>query len=217
MSKARLLLAACFTMFAFSALASATASATGGAWMVNGTLLVGTAALANGLVLSFGTLSALGVEVQCKAHEVLINGGLIEHPDWLLAKDLTFHECGVLNAGSNCKLPNSNNALILTLAVHGLALLDPGAPLNTLILLLPLPSKTFAVIPFEGEKCALLGNQPVTGDVDLLIHEGRDEKLLHLVLVLSLPGLLKVGSSEAELHGLDFDIRLASDLPWSFL
>ncbi len=220
MSRAKLLFAASIAVLAFSAMASATASAATG-WDVNGTLLVGTAALANtALVLAFGKLESAGVEVQCQGHEIEISEGFIRHPDELLAKDLTFHKCKVLNpATSECKLSNET---ILTSALHGLAELDTkGSTLNTLILILPLPSKTFAVLTFEGEKCALAGNQPITANknpaIDLLIHEGGISLLLHLVLAFSLPESLRLGSSEAKLGGLDFDIKLANDQTWAFL
>lgn len=221
MSKAKLLIAASFAVFAFSAVAATTASAAEGDWDVNGTLLVGTAALANtALVLSFGRLVASGVEIQCKAHEIEIKNGFIRSPDEILAESLVFHSCKVINEGTtNCKLSEET---ISTQPIHGLAELDTkGNPLNTLILILPLPSKTFTVLNFTGETCALLGNQPVTAAknpaIDLLIHHGGVPLLLHLVLAFSLPESLRVGSSEAKLLEVDADIKLANNQTWAFL
>ncbi len=215
MSRAKLLVAAGFAVLAFSAMAVSTASA---AWDVNGTLLVGTAALANALVLSFGELKSAGVEIQCQAHEIEIKNGFIREPDEVLAEGLTFHSCKVLNAETECKLSSET---IATLPIHGLAVLDEGKVLNTLILILPLPSKTFSVLKFEGEKCALLGIQPITANknpaIDLLVHEGGVPLLLHLVLAFSLKESLHLGSNEATLEGLDADIRLANDQTWAFL
>ncbi len=216
MPKAKSMVAATFTVLAFSALSVSTASA---AWDVNGTLLAGTAALTNALVLSFGKLKTAGVEIQCQAHEIEITNGFIREPDELLAGSLAFRSCRILNGeATNCNLSSET---ISTLPIHGLAVLDEGKALNTLILILPLPSKTFSVLKFEGATCALLGVQPITAAknpaIDLLVHEGGVPLLLHLVLAFSLKESLHVGSSEATLEGLDFDIRLANDETWAFL
>ncbi len=212
MSRGRLLLAACLAVFAVSAVASASASAV---WDVNGTLLVGSAQIASpAKVLEHGKLEipAVPINVECTSTELGLTEAFIVHPDELRASSVTFKECV---ATAPCSIGNEKT--ISTLAIHGLAELD--GPLNTLIKLLPLPSKTFAVIKFEGSSCALLGNQPVTASgaiVDLLIHEGVHPRVLHLVLAFSLPGL-KVGSDEATLKGLDFDAQLVSGKTWNFL
>ncbi len=221
MSKARLLFVTCFVVFAASALVSATASAAVSGWEVNGTLLAGTAAIASKApVLHSGRLVAAGVELECTGSTVDIVGGFIRHPDEVLANGLVFHGCEVTNeAATNCKLKATT--LISTLPLFGLAELDGASSLNTLILASPLPSKTFAVIPFEGEKCALAGNQPVTQSkfpaVSLLIHEGGVSAVLHLVLAFSNAASLKLGNSEATLSGADADVQLASGLPVAFL
>ncbi len=212
MSRGRLLLAVSLAVFAVSAVASATASAV---WDVNGTLLVGSAQIATpAKVLARGKLEvpAAGVNVECSKTELGLTEAFIVHPDELRVQSVLFKEC---SATAPCSIGNGET--ISTLAIHGLAELD--GPLNTIIKLLPLPSKTFAVIKFEGETCALLGAKPVTATgaiVDLLIHEGFDPRVLHLVLVSSLPGL-KVGSDEATLKELDFDVKLVSGLTWNFL
>jgi hypothetical protein len=86
-----------------------------------------------------------------------------------------------------------------------------------LILVLPDTKNTLFTIKFEGEICALLGTQPVTGGLDLLIHEGSDPAARHLVLAFSLKGQLKIGSDEDELVGLSGDLELASKETWNFL
>jgi hypothetical protein len=210
MSKTKLVVVGCFAAFALSALASASASA---AWDVNGTLLVGTAALLNStLVLAHGSLEVVGagVTLECTAKEIGINGGEIVHPDEIRIKDLTFKSC-VAN-GANCSLAEAN---ILTLPLHGLAELD--GKLGVYIKLLPLPSKTAAVLTYEGANCALKGVQPVTGTFDLLAPTGQDPSVLQLANIFSLPGSVKVGSSEGKLSGLHIDLRLASGLTWNFL
>ncbi len=213
MSKGKPLLAACFAAVALSAMVSASASAATG-WDVNGTLLVGSAQIATpAKLLAHGKLEVpeWGVNFECVSTELGLTEAFIVHPDELRIKSVTFKECG---ATAPCSIGNGRT--ISTLSVHGLASLDG---LNTLIKLLPLPSKTYAIIKFEGETCPLLGNQPLTATgaaIDFLIHEGADPRVLHLILGFSLPGL-KVGSDEATLKGLDLDAKLVSGLTWNFL
>jgi hypothetical protein len=210
MSRTKLVIAVCFAAFALSALAAATASA--GSWDVGGkTLATGSkAAIASPIkVLEHGELVAAGVKIVCSATELGISGGELVGPDEIRAKDLTFKNC---TASEPCSLANET---VLTLALHGLVELD--GTLAAAVKLLPLPSKTFAALHFEGEKCALLGVQPVTGTADLLAPAGKDPSVLQLVNGFSLPGSLKVGSSEGTLTGLRTDIQLESKETWNFL
>ena len=182
----------------------------GGGWDVNGAPLVGAAELAGTIkVLEHGVLEAAGVKVECTSTEIGVSGGEIVFPDQIQAKDLTFKSC---KSTAPCSLASET---ILTLPIHGLAELDGTS--GTLIKLLPLPSKTFALLHFEGETCALLGIQPVTGTLDLLAPSGKNPNVLQLVSVFSLTGSLKVGSSEATLSGLTGDVKLASGQTWNFL
>lgn len=193
--------------------ANQTRHLTGGSWDVNGTPLVGAAALAGTIkVLEHGSLIVhiAGVRIECLSQELGIEGGEIVAPDEVRAKSLEFKECAATEGP--CTLQET---VIKTLALHGLAELD-GA-LGTLIKILPLPSKTFAAVNFLGTTCALAGVQPVTGTVDLLAPSGKDPAILQLVRVFSLPGSLKVGSDEALLTGLEGDVQLASGQPWNFL
>ncbi len=182
----------------------------GGGWDVNGTPLVGTAALAGTIkVLEHGSLEAAGVKVECTSTEIEVSSGELVAPDQIRASDLTFKGC---KATAPCSLASET---LLTLAIHGLAELDGTS--GTFIKLLPLPSKTLAVLHFEGSTCALLGLQPVTGTLDLLAPSGKSPNVLQLVKVSSLVGGLKVGSSEATLSGLNGDVKLASGQTWNFL
>jgi hypothetical protein len=212
MPRFRLIIAACFATIAVGAVASATASAAG-EWDVNGTKLAGTAALASpAKVLEHGKLVVVGagVTVECTSTELGISGGEIAAPDQLRVKSIEFKTCTA--NGENCKL---EEAAIKTEALHGLAELD--GTLATFIKVLPLPSKTFAVLHFTGELCAISGAQPVTGTADLLAPSGKDPSVLQTVNAFSLKGSLKVGSSEAELAGLKTDIKLVSGQTWNFL
>jgi|SRR6185312_12625507 len=221
MSRAKLLVAAGFAVLAFSAVV-ATSALAAGEWDVNGVPLGSgkSAEIAKTAhVGQNGKLSSATVEVTCEGGELLIKNGFIVAPDEVVAEDITFHGCKTTGASAaNCSL---SSTLILTLAVHGLAELDEGLRLNTVILLLPLPSKTFAVLNFTGEKCAVAGAQPVTSSknpaVVLLIDEGYLSKKVHLVLAFSLKESLKLGNTEATLLEADGDFQLASGAEWNFL
>jgi hypothetical protein len=219
MSRAKLLVAACFVVFGMTALAASTASA--GNWDVNGTPLTsGSVALAStALVLNAGILEieATGeaITVKCEAHELLINEGKLEGPDNISAKDVTFHGCKTTGtSAAHCTVPD----LILSVGVKGLATLD--GTLSTLIKVEPATKTVFATIKFgsvtEGS-CAIEGGNAVTGGIDLLIHEGFHSAVTHRVLAFSLPGGLKVASNPASLKELVGDLKLNSGLPWNFL
>jgi len=211
MSRAKLIVTACFAILAVGALMATTASA--GEWDVGGTKLVGSEAIQSpAKVLEHGSLTVhvAGVVVECVSGELGIEGGEIVAPNEVRAKSLDFKECSVTKG--ECTL---QEALIATLALHGFAELE--GTLGTLVKVLPLPSKTFAVIHFLGAKCALLGFQPVTGTADLLAPSGKDPSVLQKVNAFTLPGGLHVGSDEALLVGLSGDVQLASGKTWSFL
>jgi hypothetical protein len=211
MPRTKLVIMACFAMFALSALAAATAFA--GEWDVNGKPLVGTKEIASPIkVLAHGVFerSGVGPTFECLASEMAINGGELVAPDELRAKDLTFKECR--SDLPNCFLGVQN---ILTLPIHGLAELD--GTLNTLLKILPLPSKTFIILKWEGATCVFFGFEHITGTFDLLMDEGRDPKVLQQALAFSLKGSLREGEGEGTLTGLTGDIKLASGETWNFL
>jgi hypothetical protein len=180
-----------------------------GQWDVNGTKLVGYAPLAStATVLSHGELVAAGVGVICTGSTVGITFGELTQSE-VRAQDLTFSKC---TATKPCSLASET---LLTLPLHGIAQLDGTS--NTLVTVLPLPSKTIAVIRFEGAECALLGAQPLTGTLDLLIDGGGEAAATHVVLGFSLKGALKLGSSEATFTAFTADLKLASEQTWKFL
>ncbi len=218
MSKAKLLGLAAFAAFAIMAPATAIAN-TGGEWLVNGTRLANGATLRllpTALVLAFGHLKITGVgSIECTGEQIEIEEGQIIGPDGILANKIGFKECAVTES-EVCKLEGEK---IQSVPIDGLASLDlQGFPasLNAYILLLPKTKAIFATIKFIGASCALLGTQPIQGSISLLVHGALHELLLHLVLTFSLPKALKVGSTEAELLGLDFDIALLQHEKWGF-
>lgn len=214
MSK-RLIGVACFAVFALGACGSALASP-GGHWMVEGHELGAGESrefLPNGLVLSPGhfVILTLNILFQCLGHFIGIEQGRIIGPDEILIKSIVFKECA---SPPPCPIEVGE---IRTVPVHGLASLDLPGSLNAYILILPETKTTLATVKFTGSECPLLGTQPITGDLSLLIHEAEHEKLLHLILAFSLPKALRIGSDELDLLGFDFDLALASHELWSFL
>lgn len=212
MPRFRLIIAACLATFAVGAVASTAALAA--SWHVNGTELKGSAALASSAqVLTPGELSITAGEklsIVCEGENLSITGGKLIAPAGILARSITFHECKTKET-PNCTL---GSTLILVLPVHGL--LHFESP-NLLILVLPTTKTTFTTIKFNGEKCALLGTQPVTGGASILIHNVTTSEPSHFVLAFSSVGGLKVGSDEATLKGVSGDLKLASGESWSFL
>jgi hypothetical protein len=214
MSRAKLFFAACFAVCALSAVVSTAAFA--GEWDVNNTKLVGTAALAStALVLKSGKLLVKAggepFSIVCKGHEVGLKKGMLVAGDTAQVESITFHECAI-EESATCKL---SQALIETVPLSALAHLD--GTLNTLILVTPKTKSTFATIKFEGETCALLGTASVTGGIHILFHEGADPRAVHIGLVFSLEGALKIGATEAKLEGLVTHLSLASGQTWNFL
>jgi hypothetical protein len=211
MSKAKLLAATCVAAFALSALSSAAAF---GAWDVNGTKLVGTAALAHSArVVAATSLRILGtsINVGCTASEVGVVGGELVAPDELQVKSLVFSLC---KSGEGCKLLST---VIATLPLHGLAHPEEGSA-AAYVQILPSTSKTIAVLQFESSTCALSGAVPLTAagsDIDILIHRSQPS-VLHLLLTYSLLGL-KLGSTEVTMPISWSELGLQSGQTWSFL
>src|SRR6185312_10334427 len=132
MPKAKLLLGVYFATCLFCGPAITT-TAFAGQWDVEGTLLIGTAALLpTALVLNPGrlTMPLSSVTIKCLAHELSLKNGKLIAPDGILVESIVFHECTTENTG-NCSVPD----LISTVPIHGLADLDGVS--NALILLLP--------------------------------------------------------------------------------
>lgn len=181
-------------------------------WMVNGTNLTGTKALATtAAVDKVSTLTAGGVTVTCSGSTLnsvspVINGAT----EMGNASSLEFTSCAgntvCLLGGSTIKtLP-----VLLDLTLDG-ALAVKGRFLATN------SSKLLATLKFEGVECALAGTQGVTGSATVLAPTGQDERTLQQLNATSEEsGSLKLGPSAATLTG-SILVRLASGEPFSFL
>jgi hypothetical protein len=216
MSRVKVAFAGLVAVLAISAMASSSAMAAGEGWLITGTLLVGTAALATTAfvdeegVLTFGSPVT---EIRCKSKTLSGTNPQIESPNMGTATSLIFNECTVTSAGE-CKLTSGTS--IGTLPILTEVTLD--GPLAVSGIFKPKTVTTFTTIKLEGANCAETGKVPITGDVPWLAPTGQDERTLQLlsVNVTAAQNLLKVGSTAASLKG-SILLKLASSLPWSFM
>jgi hypothetical protein len=214
MSKAKMITSTLIAVVAFSALVSASASAATAGWMVGGTLLNGTRALATtAAVDEAGVLksSAADVEIKCKANTLNGIAPEIQSPNTGQATSLEFTECEALTA--NCTIGSST---IGTVPISVEATLE-GA-LAVVATFKPKTKATFATFEFTGSNCATAGINGVTGTVKVLAPTGQDERTLQLInsIATEASGELKILSSPASLLG-SILLKLASGEPWSFL
>jgi len=208
MPRVRITVAACLGVLALSALASAPASAAG--WMVNGTALSGSQALATTApVDESSVIKGAGVTITCSGKT--FNGATpqIESTNKGSAADFEFTEC---KASSPCTLEGKT---IKTEAVTLEATLE-----GTEAVLAKLKPKTgtlFATIGFEGAECAIEGCQPVSGTAKVLAPTGQKERTWQRIEeIQTANGEFKVGSGSAELSGSAL-LKLANGEPWSLL
>jgi hypothetical protein len=123
--------------------------------MVNGTALSGSKALAGtAAVDEIWNLKAAGVTVQCAGAVTNSVSAEIDSPTGGAVGKLEFKEC---SSNENCTVTKTIGSLPLIIDTT----LD--GTLATTTTFLPKTKTTFTTFKFEGEKCALLGVQPVTG------------------------------------------------------
>jgi hypothetical protein len=214
MSRAKMITSTLIAVVALSALVSASASAATAGWMVNGTLLNGTRALATtAAVDENGILKSSGADVEIECSGKVLNGLVpeIQSPNTGQTNSLEFTTCVALTP--NCTLLSST---IGTVPISVEATLE--GTLAVVATFKPKTKTTFATFVFEGSKCASAGLNGVTGTVKVLAPTGQDERTLQLInsLATEASAELKVASSPASLLG-SILIKLASSEPWSFL
>ncbi len=211
MSKIKLGIVAIAAVFVISAVASSAASAATAGWMVGGTNLATTAALANtAKVDKVGTLTAAGITITCEGEELKGLNPVISAPNMGLASSLEFTECKVTTGSATC---STDNKVIKSVPLLAEVTLDGTGAKATF---LPETKSTFATIQFLGASCALLGVQPVTGKAVVKAPTGQTESASQLIELSTSESSLKVGSSAATLEGSAL-LKLASGENWSFL
>jgi hypothetical protein len=211
MSRMKLILSAFVAVLALSALASSAASAATAGWMVNGTLLSGSKALATTAKTDENAkLSGAGLVITCSG--ATLNGTTpeITSPNKGSAGKLEFTSCV---ATAPCKLTTST---ITTLPVSSETTLE-GA-LATTTIFKPKTGTTFSTFAVEGETCAAAGNIAINGQDKVLSPEGQDERTLQLIKSITTEATkeLFIGKTASTLEGSAL-LKLSTGEPWSFL
>jgi hypothetical protein len=213
MSKAKMIVTTLIAVIGLSAIVSASASAAG--WMVNGTELKGSAALANTAAVDKNSkLTAAEVTIECTGKTLNGAGPEIKAGNTGHAKSLEFTGCK--STTETCKLGGGNaTGIIGTLPVNAEATLS-GA-LGVVAKFTP-ETKLFATIDYEGSKCALAGVQAIKGKVTVTAPTGQDERTAQEIVanVTEASDELQVGSSAAEFTGSAL-LELSKGEKWSLL
>jgi hypothetical protein len=211
MSKAKLITTVCVGALALSAFASTTSAMAN--WMVNGTNLNGTRALATTARVDEESLVKFGGNVAVRCHGETLNEVNIQiesATEMGASSKLEFTGC---SANENCTVPTtiSTEPVLVDVTLDG--------PLAIWATFLPKTKTIFATIPLEGEKCALAGNVVIIGKAKMLVPTGQDERTLQLLVANVTEGSGELKTSlglAAELKSSAL-LRLASGESWSFL
>jgi hypothetical protein len=212
MSKVKMIVTTLIAVFAFSALASASASASTAGWMVGGTQLTTAAALATtAKVDEKGTLEVPldAITIECKSSVLTGLEPKIESGTMGSAGSLIFKECA--STAASCTIASPTIGTVPLLAEATLE----GA-LGVKVIFTPKTTKIFTTIEYKGTECSLAGIKPVKGQATVKAPTGQDENTLQLIEADTTGGELEVGSTEAILKGSAL-LKLASGQPWSFL
>ena len=206
MSKVKVVFSVFIAMLALSALTSASASAV---WMVNGTNLTSSAALATtAQVDKKGVLEGGTLNIECKGN-LKGTSPEIKSGNIGVASSLIFTECTTTNA--HCSIPTT----LGTVPISAEAVLSGALAVKATFK--PKTGTIFATILYSGEECAVSGQKAVTGDVETNAPTGQDERTDQILEVnQAATGLLKIASSAASLTGSVL-ILVASRQAWSFL
>jgi hypothetical protein len=207
MSRARAVVVVSSAALALSVCVASSAQA---GWLVLGSLLVGSAAVAPTTVTDVNpTVTVAGFKVVCS--KLTINAGKISEPDKLLASSFEDSGCEVIEPPS-CRLANST---IDTLPVEGLATLDGKLAVKSKIK--PENSNDmFATVKIEGSSCSDAGKVAVTGSWEVLAPEGQDLRLSEKFIAFDeTAGELEIASSPATISAAILG-KVEDEMPWAF-
>ncbi len=192
------------------ALSVCVASSAQAGWLVLGSLLVGSAAVASTTVSDKeARIEAGSFELACA--KLTINAGKISEPDKFLAKSLEDSGCEVVTPTS-CALAGTT---IDTLPVEGLVTLDGALAVKSKFK--PQNSEgLFATVKINGSSCAFAGKLGVTGSWEVLAPEGQDLRLAErFIALIETPGELEASGTSitisAEILG-----KVEDEMPWAF-
>jgi hypothetical protein len=210
MHKARTIAMVFGAALALGAAGASSAAASG--WMVGGTQLKSSAALApTAAVTEDPQFSAAGITVTCSnivSHSEGETHETIETEEWIILIHTEWLEC---SASSECSLKSPT---IGSVPLSGVPVTEGSLGFKTT--LAPKTGSIFATVKFEGSNCAIAGLTPITGKETVIAPRGQMEATLQEVKANNVEGELKVGSAAATLKGAAL-LKLASGKPWSFL
>lgn len=214
MSRVKVVIVAALAVLALSAVAASSASAT---WFAGGTEITTLTALSTTAkvdALAILNLPVQKIKIDCSG--ALLKG---ESPDLSpgdrgQAAALIFEGCEIVEP-ANCSL---SKLIIRTQAILATARLA-AAPEDR-VLFEPKGGTQFATIPFrEGTACALEGEQPVKGKVNIKAPTGQNESVTQAIEGMGSVenNSLEVGAgNKAFIEGGKALITLASGIKWSF-
>jgi hypothetical protein len=210
MSRIKVMLLAGLAVMAASAVASSSALAE---WLVNGTVLTGSAAIASLPLIDSSPILHLpqaGIAILCESLHLF--GGRILPPDLIYIEKIVFLHCHTIApTPTKCQL-NPTEATIESTALLGLA------TLTRILNGKPESGKQFTSIPFSEEFCAIPGVTPVKGEVTLGATDANTDKAEHLVTGLGSVenNSLEVGSGNKGFLLGAILVGLAGNPTWAF-
>ncbi|HUN79516.1 MAG TPA: hypothetical protein VMU32_11380 [Solirubrobacteraceae bacterium] len=185
-------------------------SAGAAGWMVGGSELSGSEALATtAKVTENYKLTSAGVTVECSGNTVNSTSPELLSPDKASASSIIFTHCEPL--GGECTIPRSE---LGTVPIELEATLEGSKEVRAVIK--PKTGKIFASIQYEGSKCALAGVKTIKGKATAIKPTEQQERTLQESVLDTGSGELEIGNVEATLKGKALH-KLASSKTWSFL
>jgi hypothetical protein len=189
---------------------STEASATTAGWMVNGTLLSGSAALATTAKTHEPWLLGSGsLNIQCSGNVNAVKPE-IKSAKKGAASSYIFTACSTTNGGCSVPTSMSTGPVLAEATLNG--------ALGITLVARPETGTLFTTVPFTGEMCAIAGNKPITGKGTSIGLGGQDERVFALIS-LNIPesaGELFMAGSAASVKGSSL-VALQSGQTWSFL
>jgi hypothetical protein len=214
MARLKMMVVPFLVAVAFGAVGLASASAAEAGWMVNATLLKGTAAVgATAKVEQFSKLTSSGLTIECTGSTLNGVAGRIESPNKASVTTLEFTGCGTVPS-TVCQLEGTT---IRTVPISVSNTLE--GTLGIKATLKPAIGSIFTTLKFLGSECSFASEvEPVEGDVGVTDASGQDEAVgqLGTTNVTEAEKLLKMGESNASIKGKVVG-QLAEGQKWSFL
>jgi hypothetical protein len=212
MNRARVVLGSLMVVLVVAAVGvpgSAMAATAG--WMVNGTQLSGSAAVATtAKVTEPYKVSGGGLNIECKSAVAEAVKPEIKAPNKVSVTAGINSGCTTTNA--NCTVPAS------IASVPSIAEITLDGALATVGVVKPQTGTIFSTIKFSGENCAVAGIKTLSGSFQVVTPTGQDERPIQLSesKVTEAEKTLFIASSavSASAAGLG---TLASGLWWNFL